>query len=438
MATLPTYGLFMVICEVDKTGKKQAVRHFFLPSREKSVILQTEIMIRKILITLLLLVPLYSQAQYVRLFGKPTETALYVDLDHVWSYNLYEASRWGLGARLAIHPEILGRRATYIDGYVGYGLRDTKWKGGLGIKLPITKKSTVNVSVRRDYEKAASRSLSSYNITNISSLSAFVTRRLCDHLEAIVGYTYGGRWTLGAEGRIYMGHRLFEGGTLLYAVDGDKLPREDGAVLRLSASDKHGFTAEVILGATWPEVKPVARALAQYDKTSKRKALTTTLFLQGGLTAPGTPYTYMFDLGGTYGAPICFNHTLQTALPNEFTANLFMFVGAKVATTKPLWNFDLREVQLGSHPVPFVQLTAAWGTLWGQDGNGQLFYEWLPLQAPNMGIAEPAAGIEGLLRWGLTDWGIAAAYRLTPPQAPYARLDTRSNLTLLLTAKLIF
>ena len=395
-------------------------------------------MTRKTLILLLLLVPLCSQAQHVRLFGNPAETAFYVDLDHVWSYNLYEASRWGLGARLAMHPKILDRRTTYIDGYVGYGLRDTKWKGGLGIKLPVTQKGTLAVSVKRDYVKAASRSLSGYNITNISSLSAFVTRRLCDHLEATVGYTHIGRWTLGAEGHIYMGHRLFEGGTLLYVVDGDKLPREDGAMLRLSASDRQGFSAAVTLGATWPEVKPVARVLAQYDKTSKRKVLTTTLFIQGGFSAPGTPYTYMFDLGGTYGAPICFNHTLQTALPNEFTASLFAFAGAKVSTTKPLWNFDLHEVQLGSHPVPFVQLTAAWGTLWGQDGNGQLFYEWLPLQAPHMGIAEPAAGIEGLLRWGLTDWGIAAAYRLTPPQAPYTRLEAITNLTLLLTAKLIF
>ena len=393
---------------------------------------------RKLYILALLLIPLCAQAQYVKVYGDASRTAFYLDLDHIWSYNLYEASRWGMGARLAMHPTLMGRRATYVDGYVGYGLRDMQWKGGIGTTLPVTKYGTVTASVRRDYVKAASRSLSGYNITNISSLSSFMTRRLCDRHEVAVGYTYTDGNTYSVEGRYYMGHRLFEGGRLLYTADGDKLPREDGAVVRTTAADKKGFSAEMILGATWPEVKPVARVLAQYEKAYKRKVFTTNVFAQGGISSPKTPYTYMFDLGGTYGAPICFNRTLQTALPNEFTANIFIFAAAKAATTKALWDFDGPHVQLGSHPVPFAQLTMAWGELWGQNADGQMFYEGLPFQAPYLGIAEPAAGIEGLIRWGVTDWGIAAAYRLTPPQAPYTRLDAMSNLTLLLTAKLIF
>ena len=393
---------------------------------------------RKLYILALLLIPLCAQAQYVKVYGDASRTAFYLDLDHIWSYNLYEASRWGLGARLAIHPTLFKGRLTTIDAYVGYGLRDMQWKGGLGTRLPITQHGTITASLRRDYVKAASRSLSGYNITNISSLSAFMTRRLCDRHEAAIGYTHSGKWTIMGEGRIYVGHRLFEGGRLIYKIDGDNLPREDGAEVRLTASDNKGFSTEMILGATWPETKPVARVLAQYDKTQKHKVLTTSLFIQGGLSAPTTSYTYMFDLGGTYGAPICFNHTLQTALPNEFTASLFVFAAAKVVSSKPLWNFDIPNVQIGSHPVPFAQLTMAWGELWGQNADGQMFYEGLPFQAPYLGIAEPAAGIEGLIRWGVTDWGIAAAYRLTPPQAPYTRLDAMSNLTLLLTAKLIF
>lgn len=393
---------------------------------------------KKTHILLLLLLPLCSQAQYVRLVGNPSATAFYIDLDHVWTYNLYEASRWGLGFRLAMHPNLFERRAAYIDAYVGYGLRDRQWKGGLGTRLPISSHGTLTASAKRDYAKAASRSLSTYNITNISSLSAFMTRRLCDRLEASVGYTHSDGRTLTAEASIYMGHRLFDGARLLYSIDGDPLPREDGAVLRLAAADGKGFSAEALFGATWPEAKPVARVLAQYDKTHKRKVFTTSIFAQGGLSAPTTSYTYMFDLGGTFGAPIRFDHTLQTALPNEFTASLFVFAAARVSTTKPLWDLDVPNIQIGTHPVPFVQLTLAWGEMWGQDADGQLFYESLPLQAPHLGIAEPAAGIEGLLRWGVTDWGIAAAYRLTPPQAPYTKLEPLSNLILLLTAKLIF
>lgn len=386
----------------------------------------------------MLLLSLCSQAQYVKLFGDASANALYLDLDHIWSYNLYETSRWGLGGRISMHPTSFGRRVTYVDAYVGYGIGDKQWKGGIGTRLPITPQSTLTASVRREYVKAASRSMASYNITNISSLSAFMTRHLCDRREAIVGYTYSSRWTLGVEGHFYKGYRLFECGRLLYIVDGDKLPREDGSVLRLTAANKRGLSTEVTVGATWPEVKPVARVLAQYEKSNKSKLFTERFFIQGGVSSPGTSYTNLFDLGGTYGAPIYFNHTLQTALPNELTASLFVFAAARIATTKALWNFDIPYVQIGSHPVPFVQLTAAWGALWGQDRWGQIFYEGLPLQAPHMGIAEPAAGVEGLLRWGVTDWGLAAAYRLTPAKAPYARLDARSNLTLLLTAKLIF
>ena len=395
-------------------------------------------MLRKTLITLLILLPLCVQGQYARLFGDADATAFYLDLDHIWSYNLYEASRWGLGGRLAVHPALFGGRTTAVDFYVGYGLRDEEWKGGVGARMPVTAHGTLTVSVQRDYAKAASRSLTSYNITNINSLSAFMTRRLCDRRMATVGYSHEGRWTLSSEGRIYVGYRLFDGERLLYTVNGDKLPREDGAVLQLTARNKKGLCAEMMLGATWPETKPVARVLAQYDKSLKHKVLTTSIFAQAGLSAPTTSYSYMFDLGGTHGAPIRFNHTLQTALPNEFTASMFAFAAVKVATNNPLWDLYLQEIQIGSHPVPFVQLTAAWGALWNQDTDGHLLHEGLYLQAPHMGIAEPAAGVEGLLRFGLTDWGIAAAYRLTPPQAPYARLDAMSNLTLLLTAKLIF
>ena len=376
------------------------------------------------------MLPLCAQGQYVRLFGDPSRTAFYVDLDHVWTYNLYEASRWGLGGKLTHEKKEL-------EMYVGYGLRDRRWKWGVGAKVPLSKQGTLTFSARRDYDKAASRSLEGGSLTNPGSLSAFMTRRLCDNLSFRGGYSYKGDLSWTAEVVAWLGRRLFDGGGLLYLADGDTLVPEDGTMLRLTMSDGRGLAAELRTGVTWPIGKPVARLVVQYDKNKRWQGLTMGYYVQTGVAAPGSSYTQMFDLGGTYGSPICFNHALQTALPNEFTASLFVLGAVRLSTVRPLWDLQWKEVQIGTHPTPFVQLTAAWGGLWGQDSQGQLFYEGLPLQAPNLGIAEPAAGVDGLVRWGLTDWGLAAAYRLTPAGASYNRQINKDNLTLLLTVKLI-
>jgi hypothetical protein len=53
-----------------------------------------------------------------------------------------------------------------------------------------------------------------------------------------------------------------------------------------------------------------------------------------------------------------------------------------------------------------------------------------------MGIVEPVVGIDGLMRWGLVDWGVAMTWRLVPAGAPYRRSGWRENTTLLVTASL--
>jgi hypothetical protein len=56
--------------------------------------------------------------------------------------------------------------------------------------------------------------------------------------------------------------------------------------------------------------------------------------------------------------------------------------------------------------------------------------------APDKGIAEVGAGIDGVLIWGAIKWGCAAVYRLTPTSADYHYTDTRNNLALLFTARI--
>lgn len=392
---------------------------------------------RKILlIALLLTLSHVAAAQYVRLAGDPRGTALYFNTDRLWSYNLYEQSRWGAGLRLTAHPSGRADRWTAVDVYGGYGYRDRQWKWGAKVSSNI-ERTTMYIGIGRDYERAASRMTEAYSVTDISSLSAFMTRRLTDRVAATAGYSYKGRTTMGLEASVWSGRRLFDGTGLLYLTEGDSLPAENGAELRLTVTHG-GLTAEARVGRSWPEAKTIARLLAQYDGSYSWRVAKVSLWLQGGAAAPGTPYTRLFDLGGTWDAPLLFDHSLLTIPPNTFTATLFAIGSVRVATARPLWRAWWPTLQIGSNAVPFVQLTAAWGHLWGQDGDGMLLYEGLPLQAPHRGVAETAAGIEGLLRLGVVDWGAAVAWRLAPWRDDlYNGLPKRTPM-LLLTAKVIF
>lgn len=391
---------------------------------------------KRLLITLLLALPLSLLAQFAKIAGDPRGTALYFDLNRLWSYNLYEQSRWGAGLRLTAHPSGYEGRWTAVDVYAGYGYADHQWKGGVKFSTKIDQ-TTLYMSVSRDYERAAARQFSTYDITDIGSLSAFLTRRLSDKMMATVGYRRKGRVELGAEVSAWSGRHLFDGSGLLYLKANDSLPTENGTEVHLSMVWKH-LKADAWLGRTWPKAKTIARILAQYEDAYSWQVVKLSWWTQGGLTPPGTPYTRMFDLGGTYDAPILFDHALLTASPNEFTANVFAIGSVRVATARPLWNVWSPYTQTGSHAVPFVQLTAAWGHLWNQDNTGRLDYEDLPLQAPSRGLVETVAGIEGLARIGVVDWGVAAAWRIVPWNDNYPTGTLRHSPTLLLTARLIF
>ena len=77
---------------------------------------------------------------------------------------------------------------------------------------------------------------------------------------------------------------------------------------------------------------------------------------------------------------------------------------------------------------------AAWGMLWDEDEDGLKIHDELNLMSPTMGIAEAGAGISGLLRFGMVDWGGLVVYRLTPSSAFYHLPDSKDNLAWLITA----
>lgn len=395
---------------------------------------------RHLLLTVLLLPSTVAWGQYIPLYTSQNGASLQFNLDRLWSYNLYEHSRWGGGLKWTLAPHRADGSQISFDGYAGYGVLDRQWKGGLGFETQFVRNPyglVQYITVGRDYVSAGSRHMAVGSITDPASLAAFMSYRMYDR----AGWVWGYRWRVrGVEhcidATVFAGSRLFDNDWLLYREQG--LAEADGAVLRWTLRLPQGFSSQVEAGGTWPDATLVARLLAQYDRKLRLSPIELSLFLQGGITPPRTSYLYMFDLGGTFGAPLYFRNSLLTARPNEFTANAFAFLSLHLRPEDPLWYWWSSFASIGTSPKPFVALHAAWGWLWGQDADGQLTWEGLDLQAPHHGLVEALAGVDGLIRWGAVDWGIAAGYRLTPAGVPYHRTETNDNLVLLITADLIF
>lgn len=397
---------------------------------------------RHLLLTVLLLPSTVAWGQYIPLYTSQNGASLQFNLDRLWSYNLYEHSRWGGGLKWTLAPRRVDGSQVSFDGYVGYGVQDRQWKGGIGNEIRDGRSPyglVQYITVGRDYVSAGSRHMAVGSITDPASLAAFMSRRMYDRAGLVWGY----RWRVrGVEhcidATLFAGSRMFDNERLLYRVQGDTLPEADGAVLRWMLRLPQGFTSQLEVGGMWPEASFVTRLLAQYERTLKLSPVELSIYAQGGITPPRTSYLYMFDLGGTFGAPLYFRNSLLTARPNEFTANAFAFLSLHLRPEDPLWYWWSSFASIGTSPKPFVALHAAWGWLWGQDADGQLTWEGLDLQAPHHGLVEALAGVDGLIRWGAVDWGIAAGYRLTPAGVPYHRTETNDNLVLLITADLIF
>lgn len=389
-----------------------------------------------------MLLPAMAMGQYITLWHNDKGSSLQFNLDRLWSYNLYEHSRWGGGLQWTSAPRKVDGTRIILDGYLAYGTQDRQWKGGIGNEIMFGRSPhglTQYITVWRDYQAVGSRQLSSGRYDDPASLSAFMNRRMSDQAGMVWGYRWRVRGTEHSiEGRMTLGGRLFNNERLLYRILGDTLVEEDAFLLRWLMKLPQGITTQIEAGGTLPQYSLVARLLAQYDHSFDIGAFELHTFMQAGITPPSTPYIYMFDLGGTFGAPLYFRNSLLTARPNEFTANTFAFLSLRFGPSNPLCRLWSPLLQMGTYPVPFVALHAAWGHLWGQRDDGRLAWEGFDLQAPHLGIGEAIAGVDGLFRWGLVDWGVAVAYRLTPPQAPYHFTQTQDNLALLVTAALIF
>ena len=357
-----------------------------------------------------------AMAQYVPLVGQK----LYFDLDRVWSYNLYERSRWGGGLKYT------PTKAVDITAYAAYGVRDEQWKGGAGVawRLPWSRhEGTVSLSVGRDYFAAASRKMQHSNISDLSGLSSFMSQLMDDRRGFDVGYVFKVyRTTYIIEGKVFEGYELYdEWYRPIYIVDGGEPRRSDGYELSLLMHHPSGFSAQLMNAYrhTW-------RLLLQYDHRFTLGPFDLYTFAQAGICNNDAPFYYRFDLGGTYGSPLWFRNSMLTLQPYEYVAHRFMFGSTRLKLHEPLFKLWSKMFAVGSNPRPLVGVNGVWGYRYHDDvesGSPEP-------SDKSMAAIEVVAGIDGLIRWGAVDYGVSFAWKV-----PLATVET-GRLTTLLSAEI--
>lgn len=389
--------------------------------------------------------PMSTMAQLISLSSTESRNKLWLDPNRIYDYNLYEKSRWGLGLQYDINFKTekelnamenpTGFKTLSFSGYGAYGYGDQRFKWGLKADLQgaSTKQSHTYLEISHDLTADASRTLSTPDFNILRAPASFMTNFFSDSYRLTLGHSrkITKRIFESLELRLSRERPLHDDFYLFYPASYSELKDlkyNDYIEGLIYVAHTSGWSAQLIVGTTdVTPLNPFSRLLVQYDHHFYFSFLNLGIFAQaGGVVSNETPYSRMFDLGGTWGSPLLLNHALLTARVNEFTANVFSMVNLKLTTRKPLAEFYNKLLAIGTSPQPFLLCNAAWGYLWEQTN----------YIAPDRGIAEVGAGIDGLLVWGEIHWGFGVVYRLTPEAAPYHFSDPKDNLTYLFTAYL--
>lgn len=410
------------------------------------------------IITLLLLSALCVEAQSIRLTRYDAPNALYLDLDRLYNFNMYERSRIELGLAWVSPSEtaaqMRGESPTVskkgwgqwmLRPYVAYGTGDHEWKYGIGtmLRLPGPHGLRLVAWAYNDLERAASRRLNSYRMLLPSMNDGIVASRFVGvkggSMDFCFRLRYGWEVQLGAlqtwedyrfdfAGQFYPKEQpARQAETRVFTELRSRIEWQKALTLSLRAG-RVGSPAGTSAGGErashyyW-------QALTQYDADIKETGL--HLFGQLGFASEEAPYSRMLDLSGTAYSMYFFKNAFLTVRPNRFTANMFAHVCLNYTAPLPLWELSW------SSPHPFLQVNAMWGRLLGQDVNGQRVWDGLTLQAPNKGLLEPATGFDRLVHWGLMDIGFAVAYQLCPTTASYKYDKIEDNMAFTIVADFI-
>lgn len=390
------------------------------------------------------------------------------DLNRLYNYNIYERNRWGAGFYLETPLKYdtrygsLFQNTFYGEIYGAYGSGDKALKGGgsLQLRFPRYILRLVSVGYKHDIERVGMHDFNAYNIINTFENSSYFSSRYSaiDRLETAVVVDLPGATMFTLSYRHSAERLLFDAHGLLFPAidDADALPRikYDELLLQLECGKNLKFQ---LLTGKWNPYDAAFELsdrlyLRLFGQYANRIVLpdshgTVSLYAQGGLTRNEcTPISRRFDISGAGITRYFFNNTFLTVRPNSFMADSYVTLHMGYSMGRPLWNARL------SKPLPFVQLGAMWGMLYGkQVVNGTGVYHLLTgapvdssnpyaiaVRAPYKGLLEPAIGIDNLFRWGFLDLGVAAAYQLTPKNSDYHLDNFSDKFSVMLVAKLIF
>lgn len=403
------------------------------------------------------------QAQLYQISNAASKNQLFIDLDKLYNFNLYEHSRWGLGLAYKKLGKTQSSTTYSAEGYGAYGVYDKRLKYGLQVDAQIHNKYNMKPAIGwfDDIEQAASRRWDSYHLLGISDNSNYLATRF-SRVRRLYGEVTFNPWTYTVatvKAQYSWEKYLFSqhGPVYQWMDDYELMPTMQMAEIVFQLRNISGLRANLTLGhAHWDyqwrdpsgpiytiQTVNYARLLMQYSKQydiSKHYKL--TLLGQIGISSQDIPFSRMFDLGGSGGTLYFFNNTSMTILPNQFVCQNIAFANILIQRKSPWWNIPY------SSPIPFLQLMGIWGNQW--NSNQKLYsllsnsfitshnptLEAVTLNAPYRGLYEIAAGLNRLLSYKNINLNIAAGYQITPRNVDYHHSDIKDNISLMLGASI--
>lgn len=388
-------------------------------------------------ILLLLCTSLNLWAQYLPLYTDK-DYALYLNLGSAYQFNLYEHSRAEANFYFVTPNGAQNKKQLQVSAYGAYGFFDQGFKYGaqVAVQNPGACQWRPYISFRDDISQAGSIRLDNYELLSPEYNVSFVASYFSRIRELQVGisglpaapFTSGtlATLTLTANARYIREWNLFDEFGLLYPnLHPEEKPDHftdylEGHMLL----QWNGWSLDIQGGAYKDNHESLyIRTIVQYNRRHDlTKKAYLRLFGQMGWVSQGASSTRRFDLSGTRGTYYYFYNSLLTVRPNFFYADHFFRTSAAFYPFGKVWDFEL------SHPEPFVQLGAAYAPAALNMGLDPDTY---------LALLEPAIGIDGILRWGVLDLGVAFAYQLAPTTAFNYNPEPYNNYALTFIAKLI-
>ena len=379
----------------------------------------------KRILLILLLFASTAQAQYVRLTNYKNPTALYLDLNRIYNYNLYERNQFGIGFYLVNPSDRLDCLQWNISAYVGYSTlpKELKYGATVALQTPTNLRLKPFVQFVDDFEHAGSSNLEQYDLLSPAQNASYMSSRYARIRRGAIGASLTIPSTTPTnvifDVRYTRESLRFDSQGYLYPniYPEDYRGFTDFAEMHLRVTFLKHFTFDALGGIADPNGTHIRgfRAILQYRNTKRLSKSELYLFSQAGYVTPNAPYTRRFDLSGTAGSYFYFNDAFLTLARNSVITDFYFRIHARW-TCDPLIKLDF------CRPAPFAQLGAIVAKT--HDGTWNAF-------------AEPALGVDGIIRWGVLDLGVALAYRLSPHNDPSYTTELKDKMAVMFSAKLI-